>query len=286
MSEQETREFDEDIIFLIDNDEDSYRNMSAKEREIRMCRVLAEHGYMCSTKHGDGCGKSITQLIIEAEAIAKSKAEALGIKIKERKLPVITMDHVNGDSHQNDLLVEGDCGNLQPLCYSCNRKKAKKSQPKTDNMSREKRDSIDIENKFFKRLQIFLVAKHHICYKEMLAVGKKWADGVQITISRHFENELRTAANTTGKFRTFDFECKSELCNGKHVCFVGDIPQVVIEQKRNEYLIEWEQEFGQRMPDEEWKRKFGAAPRNEKYVTKEDYITIKVQEFLNKQKPS
>lgn len=275
---EEWDEFDEQLVSTMDENQDSYRNMSASEREVRRCFVLAFHEYKCSTRNGDGCGKSITQLIFEAEIRAKEKN-------RERQLPVITMDHINGNSHQNDGDRGEYCGNLQPLCYSCNRKKVKRSQPFTDNMTREKRDSINIENKFNARLQVHLVAYQHICYKEMLAVGKKWAGGVQITISRHFENELKTEANTTGKFRLFNFECGSDLCNGKHVCFAGDIPQVVIEQKRNEFELEWQAEYGRQLTDEEWRSKFGARQRawNEKYVGKDQFVETKVKEFLEKQ---
>ncbi|MDE1868237.1 MAG: hypothetical protein KGI08_11095 [Thaumarchaeota archaeon] len=261
-------------------DDKSYRNMSAREREVRICFLLVRDDRKCSTRFGYGCGKSIEQLLLEAE----DKADRTGV---ERKLPVVYIDHVDGDSNWNDDPADpngkGYCANNELLCASCNRRKPTKilSVSNLEGMSREKRDSIQIHVKFVNKLQDYLSINEHICYAEMLNVGPNWAGcNSQITIQRHFEMDKVSKPQPEGLWRVFHYECGSSDCDGDHVCLRGDLPKVIIDEKRREFEELWKRDYGWNTREE-----YGNRPMNQlykEYVTLNDFVTKMLNNYFNK----
>lgn len=255
----------------------SYRNASAREIEVRRCYLLARDGYVCTQKYGYGCGKTVEQLLFEAE----QDEIRTGIP---RQHPVLYQDHIDGNSQNPDGPNGEYCGNLQHQCPSCNKKKARRrSVSSSQRLTREKQDSIQIDDDFFSNLQVYLADNQHICYKEMLAIGQKWTKGgSSITIERHFEKERVTIANKDAKFRVFRFQCTSDLCNGDHVCFRGEIPDVILDEKRAEYEAEWQRQYG--VDEDKWKH--NTASFLKPWLSLEDYVNQKIKEYIYANTPT
>lgn len=237
-----------------------YKNQNAKKREEYMPFVLARQGYCCNQ-----CGKTVDSLIIESQI----KEEMTGVK---RVLPVVVQDHIDGDSNHDDGIDGTYCGNIQYICWSCNRSKNPyrvKSLGLGSTTSREKLDRIQNFAPFMNWLHHFVEDHEHICYKEMLAGGTRHANGsVQITLSRYFEEELFTKANPNGKYQVIQYNCGSTLCNGEHVCFRGKKPQSIIEEEKKALELEWKHKYG--MTEYDWKHNTSTSYKP--YVSKEDYV--------------
>jgi len=217
-------------------------NMNALDREIGIPYLLCRDGRRCNTINGDGCGKSITQLIEESNF----RFEMLD---KIRKLPVIVIDCIdNSGEHRIDIYNEELMKQYQILCNSCNKIKnphrVRTTQTTGKSPTREKLDSLNFNPTYHRNLHNFLLDNQHICLKEMKMAGKKLSGGAnQVTTDRYFEDELRTNANTTGRYQSFPYLCDSDHCNGTHVCLIGLKPTKLLDQERITLIKQWEYDY-------------------------------------------
>ena len=223
--------------------------MSAKEREIFQCFLLARDGYCCAI-----CKKSVAELIANAEL----KSEQTGIP---RKLPVLLQDHIDGDSsHHHTIAEDGTqiyCGNLQHVCYQCNALKSIKSntsQADVREITREKLDALKGKPTFHRNLTTYLMDNEHICYEEIKTSAEIFSEGLsEVTCTRYFRSALITKSNPGGRYQKFPHQCAADHCIGVHVCLRGYKPVELIANEKKilnykynkEYMDGDEQKFNQ-----------------------------------------
>jgi len=198
-----------------------YRNMSAREREYWTPLLLARDGYSCSS-----CKKPIAVLVEIRKKL---------FPYRKFKLPVIVIDHVDGDSRFTDSREGIKGGNLRHLCYSCNRKAKKEKIPIIPTLERRpEHKKSDISKPVFRNwLNRYLAEYGQICYKFMINRGAKISnDSSPITVQRWYEVDF----GVKGGYDEFDIgnyaiKCPYGKCDGTHVCFYGEKPRTLDEFK-------------------------------------------------------
>ncbi len=236
--------------------------MSAREREECMSVVLARDGYRCDPTMF-GCGKTVTELI----EIALAEEEITG---KERKLPVVTIDHINNNSNQRDGIDGTYCRNVHILCWSCNRKKAGEGIGVTQSLgrdpSREKLDRLRYEPTYHRNVRTYLLDNEEICFIELKMGSKNFSDGGnEVTVLRYFYSELVTKANPKGRYQMFPHNCGVEHCNGNHVCLTGTKPERLLYHEKESIRRGWEQYY------EGGDKEAFSKIRNEPFIDFEEY---------------
>ncbi len=185
-------------------------DFTTRQREYWQNYLLARDGYYCVC-----CKKDTTTLIRESKI--------------DRKLPVLVIDHIDGDTRYTDSKDGVIGGNLRHLCYSCNRKNIKETRPVEPERPRtpEQKKSEDSKPIFYNFVNAYLVENKNICYKRMLNRGSKLAnDSSQITVTRWYD-QLVDVVNGYEEYplSLVDGDCDYSKCNGIHVCFYGEIPR-------------------------------------------------------------
>ena len=187
----------------------NYKNMSSKEHEFWIPFLLARDGYRCVL-----CNSTLTELI------KKSKPN--------RKLPLLVIEHIDGDSRFTDS-VDGELReNLRLTCYPCNKKVEPEqlritSHRKEMSASHSKHDQA--EPIFLNYITKCLINDKHLCYERMIHSGAKVAlRSSPVTTTRYFKT------NFEGKYEIFKIAdkniiCDYQFCNGEHICFIGEIPR-------------------------------------------------------------
>lgn len=186
------------------------KDFSPRQREYWQTFLLARDGYLCVL-----CHKDVSTLIRESKT--------------DRQLPVLVIDHIDGDTRFTDSrdMVHG--GNLRLLCYSCNRKNTAESRPPPPERERTPEHKKSEESKpiFYNWLNRVLIEDKHICYTRMLNHGSKVANNSsQITVKRWYDQLFETFDGYS-EFMLFDagVGCDYGKCNGTHVCFRDEIPR-------------------------------------------------------------
>ncbi len=195
------------------------RNFSPQEYEYWLNYLLQRDGYLCVH-----CNKDVATLIRESKS--------------ERKLPVLVIDHIDGDTRFTDSRTGVHGGNLRCLCYSCNRKNTRQTRPvlPTRDRSPEQQKSEDAKPMFYNWLNAYLREYRHICFKMMLNRGSKLAlDSSQVTAERWYD-QMVDAINGYEEFALFHtgIDCPYSKCNGTHVCFYGETPRPKSEEPYTE----------------------------------------------------
>lgn len=185
-------------------------DFTPSQREYWVNFLLARDGYCCV-----GCNRDITTLVRESKP--------------DRVLPVVIVDHIDGDTRFTDSRSGVHGGNLRLLCYSCNRKNIKKTRPLLPERERspEQKKSDEFKPVFYNWLSAFLVDQKHICYKKMLNRGSKLAgDSSQVTAKRWYD-QMFDAVDGYEEFDLFGtgLECNYGKCDGTHVCLFGEVPR-------------------------------------------------------------
>lgn len=186
------------------------RDFSARQREYWVSFLLARDGYFCVT-----CNRDVSTLIRDSKS--------------DRLLPVLVIDHIDGDTRYTDSPDGIHGGNLRLLCYSCNRKNIAKVRPPTPERERTPEHKKSEESKpiFYNWLDRYLIDNKHICYKMMLNRGSKIAnDSSQITVKRWYE-QVYGLPDGYDEFQLHEVSlvCDYGKCDGTHVCFSGEIPR-------------------------------------------------------------
>lgn len=186
------------------------------QREYWVNFLLARDGYRCTC-----CPKDVVTLIRESKP--------------DRKLPVLVIDHIDGDTRFTDGKDGVHGSNLRLACYSCNRKNTKSTRPtmpKRD-MTPEHEKSAKSKPKFYDWLNAYLIENKNICYQRMLNRGSDIAnESSQISAKRWFNQRVDSFVDGSKKgYEVFDAEsfgvtdCDYSLCDGDHVCFYGEVPR-------------------------------------------------------------
>lgn len=262
-----------------------YKHMSQKEKEQYRAFLLARDGYNCNI-----CKKTVNELL-EERAIREKQT---GLKYYE---PVIIFEHKNNNKSQ----VNGDdgkyCGNLQLACRSCNNYKSwheDKSQSIGREPTREKLDALSYEPTYNRNLHIFLIENEHICYSALKIAGKKLSSGGnEVTCLRYFNAQRYTEANKEGHYKVFAYNCGTDICNGTHVCFRGDIPHSLIKQEIEKLRETWSNEYAVNLDEKDryqWIHKWeninkSSIPPFEEYYQQHSLLLnqfpdIKPEEYL------
>lgn len=181
-----------------------------RQREYWRSFLLGRDGYLCV-----GCNKDVSTLIRESK--------------KDRALPVLLIDHIDGDTRFTDSRNGTHGGNLRHLCYSCNRKNIKQTRPVMPDreMTPEHNKSEVSKPLFYNFLNAYLVENKNICYKRMLNRGSKLAnDSSQVTVTRYYD-QMVDVVNGYEEYdlTTVNGYCDYSKCNGVHVCFYGEVPR-------------------------------------------------------------
>jgi hypothetical protein len=180
-----------------------------------------------------GCNKDVTTLIRESK--------------ESRSLPVLLIDHIDGDTRFTDSKDGTHGGNLRHFCYSCNRKNTKSARPIMPDRERspEQLKSEVSKPMFYNFVNAYLIESRNICYKRMLNRGSKLAnDSSQITATRWYDQMV----DVVGGYEEYNLidangYCDYSKCNGIHVCFFGEVPReqdVAREQALSEGISEYD----------------------------------------------
>lgn len=185
-------------------------DFTPRQREFWRCFLLGRDGYLCV-----GCNKDVSTLIRESKT--------------DRSLPVLLIDHIDGDTRFTDSRDGVHGGNLRHLCYSCNRKNVKSARPTMPSREAppELLKSETSKPKFYNFLNAYLVENKNICYKRMLNRGSKLAnDSSQITATRWYD-QMVDVINGYEEYSLdmVNGDCDYSKCNNIHVCFYGEIPR-------------------------------------------------------------
>jgi hypothetical protein len=186
------------------------REFSSREREYWLNFLLSRDGYHCVL-----CSKDVHTLIRESKP--------------DRQLPVLVIDHIDGDTRFTDTKSGIQGGNLRLLCYSCNRKNIRQTRPILPDRDRtpEQKKSEESKPIFYNWLNRMLVEYGNICYTMMLNRGSKVAnDSSQVTVKRWFD-QCFESFNGYEEFPLHEhgMTCSYGRCNGVHVCMYGELPR-------------------------------------------------------------
>jgi hypothetical protein len=185
-------------------------DFTTKQREYWVNLLLSRDGYHCVS-----CAKDVQTLIRESKP--------------NRTLPVLVIDHIDGDTRYCDSKDGGHGGNLRLLCYSCNRKNTKSERPVMPSRDRtpEQKKSEDSKPVFYNWVNAYLIENKDICYNRMLNRGSKIAnDSSQVTVKRWYDQMV----DVLGGYEEFylnmvNGDCDYSKCNNIHVCFYGEVPR-------------------------------------------------------------
>lgn len=204
-----------------------YHTMSAKEEEYWRPFLLARSGYSCSNCHNP----------VEV-LISQDNARRIKFKLPARKLPVLIIDHIDGDSRFTDDRYGTYGGNLQLLCYSCNRKKAKTQSQLLQIDRMNTTDCIRINREKMPALIDWIKERvnkfDHICWFSILSDGCKAIGINQYTVNRNLDSEF---GPELGLFEEFEYadvfgkpRCEITKCDGTHIAFKGHIPRSMTDE--------------------------------------------------------
>ena len=185
-------------------------DFSSREREFWLNFLLSRDGYTCVL-----CSKDVQTLIRESKS--------------DRQLPVLVIDHIDGDTRFTNTRDGIYGGNLRLLCYPCNRKNTCKSRPVLPDRDRtpEQKKSEESKPIFNNWLNRMLVEFGNICYAMMLNRGSKIAnDSSQVTVKRWYD-QCFESFNGYEEFSLHEYglTCSYGKCNGIHVCLYGELPR-------------------------------------------------------------
>ncbi len=182
-----------------------------KEYEYWRNFLLGRDGYVCV-----GCTKDVSTLLRESKP--------------NRTLPILVIDHIDGDTRYTDSKDGTKGGNLRHLCYSCNRKNTRHQRPTMPvrDAPPELSKSSKAKPIFYDFINAYIIENKDICYQRMLNRGSKVAlDSSQVSAKRWF-NQMVDVVNGYEIFslEQVNGDCDYYLCDGEHVCFYGEVPRL------------------------------------------------------------
>ena len=201
-----------------------YRNKSSVEYEKEITFLLTRDGQTCNKKHGNGCGRTLLELQNE-------EARVRHMTGKQRKSPIIQIDHINGNSHQRDGPNGEYCANEQLLCTPCHIKKTalqqvQKRMKRSANYTREPTPemgkNIKAEPDWVKVVVNYIYDSHSIC---MSLARYGFPNLSDVTTARYLKKRLVSIdKDTDPMFEVGWGRCDSALCNSIHLYFYGNAP--------------------------------------------------------------
>jgi hypothetical protein len=202
----------------------NYRNKSQAEWEKEVVFLISRDGKFCNKKNSHGCGRSFDQLIQEEERVRR-------MTNKQKKSPIIQIDHINANSFQRDGPNGEYCGNEQLLCTPCHLRKSAldrlvKRRIKLGNTTREPTPEMDknIKNEpdWMATVTNYIYEKHSICFALARYGFPNLSD---VTTHRYLKKRLVSIDDDTDPpFELGWGRCHTALCNGVHIYFYGNAP--------------------------------------------------------------
>lgn len=255
----------------------------------------------CKSWDNDQC-QHCSISFAELEVQAQMNEEMGG---KPRILPVFTVDHRDNDSTHNDGYIDVDSnnnplplnrlsesvrriwhkyGNCRRLCWSCNRIQGhlKRHPTGTGNMTQEKTDRINNENRYLFEVETQINEREHVCYKAMIKAGKAIVDSSEVTCQRYIDTAIITPENPSAKFMLFSYTCDGKFCNGTHVTWANIKPDVIIREELAILEREWEMIYalptGFETHEESLRQwKYRNDNLGKKWISKEEYIRVRLK---------
>lgn len=244
-----------------------YRTMSAAENEKYSPFLFARDGYVCTKKHGYGCGRTIQELLEMREIETLQTGRIFQTK-------VYVIDHINGNSHQRDGLDGEYCGNLEIQCWSCNRRKGGSELVPVNNNSKEKTqekmDSIEGVPALINWTSTKLIENEEMCFQELIAASRQSNGLSPVTNERNIEYEIASKVNPHTKFQIFDYDCGSRLCNHHHICHNGHKPIKLIATEKKRLLEKWTKEYG--ISKDQYQNKQTMYDMHKQWMTFDEYV--------------
>lgn len=214
----------------------NYKNKNSQEYEKELVFLIARDGQFCNKKNGYGCGRSFDALIQEEERVRR-------MTNKQKKSPIVQIDHINANSFQRDGPNEEYCGNEQLLCTPCHIRKsaidkAVKRRIKLGVQTREPTPemikNIKSEPDWMMTVTNYIYDNHSICLS-LARYG--FANLSDVTTHRYLKKRLVSIDKEIDPaFELGWGRCDSPLCNAVHLYFYGNAP--VSEDKPNPTLDE------------------------------------------------
>lgn len=202
----------------------NYRNKSSAEHEKELVFLIARDGKFCNKSNGHGCGRSFDQLIQEEERVRR-------MTNKQKKTPIVQIDHINGNSFQRDGPDGEYCKNEQLLCTPCHIRKSANDQAnkrmiklglQTREPTPEMDKNIKSEPEWMKTVTNYIYQNHSICLSLARYGFSKLSD---VTTHRYLKKRLVSIdPELDPVFETGWGRCNSALCNGIHLYFYGNAP--------------------------------------------------------------
>lgn len=186
---------------------DRFSNLNQREIQPIVCVCLARDGYICNK-----CKKTIQELLLRDKILRELK------QLPPRQKPIVVINHLDGtkNTHTPQQLF----GNVELVCYSCNRLY---EPPQIDYQPDEIRSYASRKShkayvQWVRMINNYLTKFDECCLARLSNKYSKVIKCSQDALIKYAKREYET------RWDLFEFNCDYQFCSGIHVCFWGKMP--------------------------------------------------------------